>query len=167
MKNLKRSVIGISSILVGMLVAVFAGAPAQAATVANHTAAGNVLIAPAAPSNARQLVAIPNAVAPTISPSVNTSHVPPSTGYTCPYGDLCTVVWDPTAGSWKVFYLYNCARYTLYNWLGTGNYYDHQTPGTVSHYYGSSGNTLKTFTATSSPTNVNQDWGPVYFIRNC
>lgn len=167
MTNIKRSIIGISGIFVAVVLAVFAGAPAQAATVANHTSGGTVLVTPSAPTGVQPLVAIPNAVAPTISPSVGTSHVPPSTGYNCPYGDLCAVVWDPTTGSWKVFYLYNCARYYLYNWIGTGNYYDHQTPGTVSHFYGSGGGIVKTFTATSSPTNVSQDWTPVYSIRNC
>jgi hypothetical protein len=145
-----------------------ATATAQAASSPSHTTGDRVLMTPAAPPAAAAHSAAgfaPAAVAPTISPSVATKHEPPSTAYTCYTGDLCPVVWDPTTSSYKIFFLYNCARYSLYNWEGTGNYSDRQTSGAHSYFYGSSGNVLTSFYPPK--TNVSYNWTPVYSIRNC
>lgn len=163
--TIKRWILVASGILAGMLLAVFAGAPAQAATVTHHNASGSMLTAPPAPSGAQLLLVRPDAVTPTISPSVTTGYTSASGGYSCPYGDLCALVWDPTKSNWKIFYLYSCARYSLYNWLDTGYYFDNQTAGTVSTFYGSSGNALKTFTPDQKQHSYG--WTPVYSIRNC
>lgn len=63
------------------------------------------------------------------------------------------------------FFFYNCARYHLSDWNGTGNFYDAQTGGVTSYFYGQSGNVLRSFTPDF--TNHDQDWGPVWSIRNC
>jgi hypothetical protein len=170
----KRSVFGLLSLMLAVVVAIFfAGSPAQAATsssraasVASRPSTGNqILIAPAAPAGLRSAAVHPDAVAPTTSPSVSTSHAASGTAYTCYSGDLCAVAWDPTTSSWKIFYLYECELYSLSYWSGDGNYYDNQSSSAHSYFYGESGNVLSSFYP--QYTNVAYDWTPVYSIRNC
>lgn len=162
-----RLTVGAAALLLGVG-ALAAASPAQAASAPSHTTGDRVLMTPAAPpADAAQRDAgrAPAVAAPTISPSVATKHEPPSTAYTCYTGDLCPVVWDYSTSSYKIFFLYNCARYSLYNWLGSGNYSDRQTSGAHSYFYGSSGNVLTSFYPPK--TNVSYNWTPVYSIRNC
>jgi hypothetical protein len=105
------------------------------------------------------------AVSPTISPSANYFFIPPNSDYQCYSGNLCTGVWDPTRSQWKIFKLYYCNFYTLYNWLGDGFYVNNQTDGTTAYFYNSSRQVIK-----SAPADHEQhpyDWDPVYYIRNC
>lgn len=106
------------------------------------------------------------ATSPTISPSVTTRHVSPGDTYTCSHGNLCTLVWDPTSGSWKIFYLYYCNRYSLAYWQGGGYYWNNQTSGTLARFMGENG-TIFTFSRAPSSPNMSQDWNPIYSIINC
>ncbi|MFQ3559756.1 hypothetical protein QZN11_23555 [Streptomyces gramineus] len=155
-----RSVIGLLGALVVASAALFVAGPAQAAP---PETAAHVHVLPAAPAGATARSAA--AVSPTSSPAVRTAHGNPGDPYTCASGTLCAVVWDPTTGDYKQFFFYNCARYYLSNWNGTGNFYDAQTGGVTSYFYGQSGNVLRSFTPDF--TNHDQDWGPVWSIRNC
>ncbi|MFF9396201.1 hypothetical protein [Streptomyces griseoluteus] len=139
-------------------------AVAQAAGSSDHTTGGVVLHYPAAPEGARATATLVTAVSPTISPAVRTEHGAPGASYTCASGNLCLVVWDPTTSDYKRFSLYTCQKYALSNWNGWGNYYDAQTGGVTSYFYDSSGHVLKSFT---SGHNVDQDWTPVWSVRNC
>jgi len=102
---------------------------------------------------------------PAVSPSAGSTHQAGGTSYTCPSGNLCAVVYDPTTSSWEIFFLYNCARYSLSYWNGTGNFSDYQTGGVTSYFYGQSGNTVRSFRPILD--DISQDWGPVWSIRNC
>ncbi|MEV7324171.1 hypothetical protein [Streptomyces sp. NPDC093970] len=156
-----RSVIGLLGALVLALAALFVAGPAQA--VPQRTG-GHVLVLPPAPVGAASQ-SVAAAVSPTSSPAVRTAHGSPGQTYTCASGNLCAVVWDPTTNDYKQFFFYNCARYSLSYWNGTGNFYDAQTGGVTSYFYGQSGNVLRSFTPDF--TNHDQDWGPVWSIRNC
>jgi hypothetical protein len=118
----------------------------------------------AAPRVASQRAAVP-ANAPSVSPSVRTIHVATGEPYTCDTGNLCLEVWDPTTSNWKVFYLYNCRKYSLSYFNGWGDFTDYQTGGVRSYFYGQSGNELRSFTPPQ--LEVPQDWGPVWSVRNC
>ena len=163
----KRSICGVISATILILAAIFVGGSAQAATSsADHGKAGHVLIAPSAPQGAAAMSAKSAAASsPRTSPSVRTQHVQPGQTYDCASGNLCAVVWDPTTYNYKVYFLYTCSRYSLSYWNGTGNYYDAQTGGVTSYFYGQSGNVLKSFTPDFQ--NHDQDWTPVWSIRNC
>ncbi|MFL6115325.1 MAG: hypothetical protein ACJ786_28850 [Catenulispora sp.] len=164
-KLLRLTVGGAAALVLGA--AAFAAAPAQAAPVPNHASGDRVLTAPAAPPAGAQSTAgvVPNASAPTVSPSVSTIHIAPGASYTCYSGDLCPVVWDYSTSSYKVFFMFNCARYTLYNWLGSGNYSDRQSSNALTIFYGAGGSYITSFYPPK--TNVPYDWTPVYYIRNC
>jgi murein DD-endopeptidase MepM/ murein hydrolase activator NlpD len=106
---------------------------------------------------------------PTISPSdsapnADFEHVSAGGSYSCPFGTLCTGVWDPSVGKWKVFKLYYCRTYALSNWLGAGFFWNNQTPGTTAFFYGQSGNVLASFLPGGQ---LNYNWDPVWFIKNC
>ncbi|MER7706611.1 hypothetical protein ABTX81_27410 [Kitasatospora sp. NPDC097605] len=106
------------------------------------------------------------AVSPTVSPAARFGHVPPDSDYQCAPGNLCALVWDPTTADYKIFYLYDCARYSLSGWNGQGFYADNQTGGVRSYFYGANGGVLKSFTPDGG-ANHTQDWTPVWSIRNC
>ncbi|MFB7471549.1 hypothetical protein [Kitasatospora sp. NPDC056184] len=160
----KRSALGLAGALTAALTA-FAGAhPAEAAAAAQ---AAPVLVAPPAPPSSPQgPPAAPAAVSPTVSPSAPFGHVPADSDYQCAPGNLCALVWDPTAGDYKIFYLRSCARYSLGGWYGQGFYADNQTSGTRSYFYDANGGVLKSFTSDGG-ANHTQDWTPVWSIRNC
>ncbi|MBY8874310.1 hypothetical protein K7640_20985 [Micromonospora sp. PLK6-60] len=155
-------------VLAGLL-AVAAPAHAKAAApTASSPAAAPVAAAPvaAAPVAVKATTAVAAAaIAPTISPAARrVRHVSNPATTSCPSGNLCAFVWDPTRGNWKVFDLYYCHRYSLSYWQGTGSYNNHQYGGVRVTFYGQSGNVLKTFTKTGKGT---QNWNPVWSIRNC
>ncbi|MCS0639457.1 hypothetical protein NX801_28255 [Streptomyces sp. LP05-1] len=162
----KRFVLGILTVLACVLAAVFGiGGTAQAAPAADHRSeAGVVVTLPPAPAGA-QLRSDRAAGAPGTSPAVHREHRPGGTTYTCPSGNLCANVWDPTTGDWVTFYFYTCKRYGLSNWSGTGNYRNAQTGSVTSYFYGQGGNVL--WTSTPGPADHGADWGPVWSIRNC
>ncbi|MFP8883082.1 MULTISPECIES: hypothetical protein [Streptomyces] len=162
----KHSVLGLAAGVASLLVSAAVTGPAQAATPADGGATVQVMKAPPAPEEARTVQAQgAAATSPGISPSVRTAHVPPYSDFPCASGNLCTLAWDSTKGMWKVFYLYTCNRYHLTNWLGTGHYANRQTGSPTSYFYGSSGNVIKSFKPFSGTRQ--QDWGPVWSIRNC
>ena len=149
--------------LLACLVSATTLSQSQAQTTSSTPSGGVVLRAPAAPSGA-SAIAQALATSPRISPAVSTTHVPARGTFTCYYGDLCPAVWDPTTGTFKVFFLYTCARYSVSYWGGSGGFADNQTPGTRSYFYGSTGGVLKSFLA---PSSGSQNWDPVYSVRNC
>jgi hypothetical protein len=165
--SVKRSVFGLLGLLLAVVLAAFAAAPANAATVQAHNSNnGNLILTfPPAPAGARSAAVHPNVVAPTTSPAVTTIHGGPGSTYTCNSGDLCAVVWDPTTSSYEAFVFYVCQRYYLANWFGNGNYYDNQSSSAHSYFYGAGGNVLTSFYP--QRTNIAYDWDPVYSIRNC
>jgi hypothetical protein len=105
------------------------------------------------------------AVSPTISGNVRTIHVSQPGYFTCETGNLCTWVWDPTTGDFKVFFLYNCATYHLYNWYGDGGFKDNQYGNPISTFWGQYWNKIRTFTP--SPAQLTQNWNDVWHITNC
>ena len=105
------------------------------------------------------------AVPPTVSPAADFFYYP-GPGYTCPEGNFCARVWDPTAGTYRVYKLYRCATYSLSNWLGVGGYANRQTGDrATATFYGQNGQVLKNVPVGGSIQD--QDWGPVWKIRNC
>ncbi|GAA1385315.1 hypothetical protein GCM10009639_07840 [Kitasatospora putterlickiae] len=164
----KRSALGVAGALTAVLTAFAGTGPAQAAPApATPPSTGQVLIAPPAPPlQAQAQAAAIAAVSPTISPAAPFDHVPADSDYRCDPGNLCTLVWDPTAGDYKIFFLSGCARYSLSGWFGQGFYADNQTGGVRSYFYGANGAVLKSFTPDGG-ANHTQDWTPVWSIRNC
>ncbi|MFF7856310.1 hypothetical protein [Streptomyces sp. NPDC007904] len=146
----QRSVLSTISVLIGTLMAVLLAGPAQAA-----------------PSPAREAVPARSlaAASPTVSPYANYVHVARGEASpTCPSGYLCTGVWDPAVGKVKIFFFFDCTRYSLSNWAGEGHYVNNQTGGAVAYFYGSNGQVLHAIPAQSG-TRV--DWNPVWSIRPC
>ncbi len=164
----KRLSMGLVGACLGMLMGMPATGLAQAADQPNQREGSRVVTLPPAPAGtgfqtSSALGAA--AVAPTISPAVRTEHGAPGSSYDCPTGTLCTHVWDPTTSSWKTFFLYRCNKYALANWNGMGAYYNNQTGGVRSYFYDGNNRVLKSFTP--DPHDHDQDWTPVWYIRNC
>ncbi|GAA4064981.1 hypothetical protein GCM10022233_44360 [Streptomyces shaanxiensis] len=157
----QRSVLGVIGALILALAAVFAAGPAQAASSSTNAA-----VAPPAPQGAQAADVSIAAVSPGISPAANFIHVAAGGTFDCTSGSLCAAVWDPTTSDWKIYYLYTCARYSLSNWNGTGYYFDEQTGGVTSYFYGQSGNVLRSFKPDGGIRHE-VDWTPVWSIRNC
>ncbi|MGW4232762.1 hypothetical protein ACWEF9_26355 [Streptomyces sp. NPDC004980] len=135
---------------------------AAATTTAALLTAGLVPAAAAAPAPAARSAA---AVSPTVSPAADFFYTS-GPGYTCPTGNLCARVWDPTVGKYKVFKFYNCNTYALSNWDGTGGYANRQTGSrATAKFYGQSGNVLKSVPVGESVQGYG--WSPVWKIRNC
>ncbi|MFJ8113849.1 hypothetical protein [Streptomyces sp. NPDC096132] len=142
------------------------GGTANAADPAVGTPAAHQAVtrtAPSAPVGVQNLG--PTATSPYTSPASTAGHVTPGQTYTCEYLNLCELVWDPTTANWELFKQDPCNRYYVYYWDGGGYYINNQTTGTVSSFYGSSGNTLWTDTSPTGQTYA--DWTPVYSLRNC
>ncbi|MFJ9907395.1 hypothetical protein ACIRVK_31640 [Streptomyces sp. NPDC101152] len=146
----KRSLPGTIGVLACLLTALFATAPAQAATAPVPRAADHVQVAAA--------------LSPTISPAADYIYRADDETFTCSPGNLCLEVWDPTVSKWKVYFLYTCARYSLSHWNGDGYYLNKQTGSVTSYLYDANGNVLRAF---SPPQVGTQDWGPVWSVRNC
>ncbi|MEU4772808.1 hypothetical protein [Micromonospora sp. NPDC023644] len=88
----------------------------------------------------------------------------PGDTYTCPYGYFCAQVWAGFV--WKVFFLYDCQIYDLYNWTGTGYWRNNQTSSAPNPYLlGSSGIPIRVLA--KSPSSGSADWDPVYSISPC
>ncbi|MBZ3906608.1 MULTISPECIES: hypothetical protein [Streptomyces] len=134
----KRSLLGAAGTLTLALASVVTAGPAQAAT---------------------------SAASPTTSPAVRSELLAPGSGVVCSSGNFCASVWDPAANRFRVFYFYNCARYSLSNWNEWGEAKNSQTGSAVARTYGSSGNQLGAYNADNAVYAVN--WAPVYSIRNC
>ncbi|MFD8982907.1 hypothetical protein [Streptomyces sp. NPDC059564] len=162
--RVKHSILAMAGVTAALLTASLTTGSAQAAAPAEQAPAARALTAPAAPASAgRSSVAA--AVSPGISPGVNTIHVAPGGSYSCARGNLCTLVWDPTTGNWKVFYLNACHRYSVFNWEGNGAYWDQQTGNVLSTFYDAAGGEVNSFRPGGGQ--LGQNWSPVYSIQNC
>ncbi|MDH6221637.1 hypothetical protein [Streptomyces pseudovenezuelae] len=156
----KRSLPGLIGALVVVLAALFGAGPAQAA----DSPSGHYLMLPTAPHSAAARSAV--AHSPGISPAANkVVHVAVGDGVACDSGNFCTAVWDPTTNDWKVFFLFQCALYSLSYWNGDGYYANSQTGGAVAIVYGQSGNEL--VRAPVEPVTYLYNWDPAWSIRNC
>ncbi|MGW1841375.1 hypothetical protein [Streptomyces sp. NPDC001966] len=132
-----------------------------AATALASAIALGVVAAPAQADTSTNSIA---AVSPSISPAAPYKYYPDGTPSQCAYENLCLSVWDYTKNQWKVFSLKTCNKYALSNFEGDGFFDNNQTKGTVSTFYGSSGNVLRKSTAREqSPIG----WSPVWSVRNC
>lgn len=108
---------------------------------------------------------------PTISPSdsapgADVQFAPAGGTYSCASGTFCAGVWDPNAGQWKVFKLFFCTTYALSNWNGSGFYFDNQTAGTQTFFYDQFHIQINKNAIFPGPQ-VNYNWDPVWFIKNC
>ncbi|MET8910204.1 hypothetical protein [Micromonospora sp. NPDC004551] len=104
------------------------------------------------------------AATPTISPSVTTKSVAPGGTYTCSSGYFCAQVWAGSA--WKVFFLYTCQIYDIYNWTGTGYWRNNQSSGAPNPYLlGSQG--IPIHVLAKSPSSGSVDWDPLWAISPC
>jgi hypothetical protein len=132
-------------------------------------AGGHLLTAPSAPAGAASRSIRPaSGTSPWVSPGVQTEYASPGSTYYCNYGDLCTMAWDPTVGLWKIFHLYDCHYYTLYYWNGQGYYYDNQSGNVWSYFFYIDGTPSVEFTVSmAGHINNPENWGPIYYIRNC
>ncbi|WP_326761935.1 hypothetical protein OHB35_46470 [Streptomyces phaeochromogenes] len=139
--RLQRSLLGAASTMTLVLASVSVSGSAQAASSAT------------------------SAVSPTISPAVPSQLVPSGGHVTCDTGNFCAGVWDPTVNQWRVFFLYDCNRYYLSNWQGTGEVMNSQTDNAQATIYGQNGNVIQTFPVSTDAPDV--DWEPVWSIRNC
>ncbi|MFB6887999.1 hypothetical protein ACFCX4_01615 [Kitasatospora sp. NPDC056327] len=102
---------------------------------------------------------------PSVSPYVKPRALGVGVPIACPTGSLCVGAWDADASVWKVFDLDACNRYYLSYFNDSGWYFDNQTGGVTSTFYGRNSNVLRTFTPDS--TRHDLDWTPVWSIRNC
>jgi hypothetical protein len=108
------------------------------------------------------------ATAPSISPSTDFEDVVPGQPYTCALGTFCAGVSNPVNGKWRVFKLFTCRRYRVFDWIGAGFYWDHQTGHPQSNVFGSNGAVLNPpGNIFPSDTQPFIDWTPVFSIRNC
>ncbi|MFI9485590.1 hypothetical protein ACIG47_04305 [Promicromonospora sp. NPDC052451] len=171
----KRAVAALSGLLMALLCALGGAQAAQAAgdattngtRVTNVPAQDRTLVLPPAPTETSARGDRGALAVPTISPSVTVSYANPGQQYGCEYGTMCAWAWDTSQNKWKIFHLYNCRTYTLYNWVGDGGWDNNQTTGTVARFYGSNGSTQVLDPSTAFERRHPESWDPVYFIRNC
>ncbi len=109
---------------------------------------------------------------PTISPSnsapgADYEYADPGETYSCASGTLCTLVWDPNAGQWKIFKLYYCHTYALAHWEGSAFYWDNQTGNPKSIFYGQAMNKLFEFYPGGGQLEYRPGWHDVWYIKNC
>jgi hypothetical protein len=119
---------------------------------------------------ANQPAAQPGAVAPSISPAAySVTHLAAgNSAYSCPSGQLCLQVDDPTTNGTTVFDLYYCKTYALSHWYNSGTYIDNQTgTSTTTYFYGAStSQVLAKFTPTGTQQHT-YNWTPVNWIKPC
>ncbi|MEU2287123.1 hypothetical protein ABZ614_35320 [Streptomyces sp. NPDC013178] len=156
--------LGVFGVLLSVLLSAFAAGPVQAATDSPRAEDSHTMIMPPAPEGAPSPTSRVAAASPTISPSANYVHATSGNPVDCDEGYLCPAVWDPSAGAYKVFFLYYCNRYSLSNWNGRGQVVNNQI-GAAAFFYGQNGEVLDAVL----PDRVayDYDWTPVWHIRNC
>lgn len=164
-KRSKTGILARGLALIGgaVLASVIVLAAPAAARPSERSVGSHISTLSALPRDVRPEAAVA-AVAPTISPAAFRVRHSPSKTVPCPSGNLCASVWDPTRSDWKIFDLYYCKRYYLSYWQGAGQYDNAQTGGVRVYFYGQAGNVLKSFTAGGVGQ---QNWDPVWSIRNC
>lgn len=162
-----RMLVLVAAALGCLILTLLAIGPAQATSArSSHAVRSIVMRMPAAPAaTPGALMPAATNASPQTSPAASYVYTPAGGSVTCQPGNLCTAVYDPTKGEYKVFFLSICARYALSYWNGTGVFTDNQTGGVRSYFYNSSGGIITSFV----PVIVNRtyDWTPVWSIRNC
>ncbi|MFE2013618.1 hypothetical protein [Streptomyces sp. NPDC059491] len=166
MSRTRRSPLGVVGALLWVLVTVFASVPAQAASSGGprEGGGGHIMVMPPAPRAQVPSSRAVAAVSPTVSPWADYVHTSSGSPVTCASGNLCTGVWDPVVGKYKVFFLYRCHQYALSHWNGVGQVVNNQV-GAASFFYGQNGQVLDV--VLPEPTPFTYDWTPVWSIRNC
>ncbi|MFE0590320.1 peptidase inhibitor family I36 protein [Micromonospora echinospora] len=81
----------------------------------------------------------------------------------CPYTALCLYT-EPNTGG-RMFALYACGNYALYNWNGYGSVANNQTPGTWAYMLDQNGNAIHAFVPPGVATYVNFD--PFWYAKPC
>ncbi|MEU9861053.1 hypothetical protein AB0D99_09260 [Streptomyces sp. NPDC047971] len=161
----RRSALGVAGAFLWVLVSAFAAGPAHAASDAPRGGGGYTMIMPPAPQSAGPASArTVAAVSPTVSPWADYVHTSSGNPVQCASGNLCTGVWDPVVGKYKVFFLYRCHQYSLSYWNGVGQVVNNQV-GAAAFFYGQNGQVLDV--VLPEPTPFTYDWTPVWSIRNC
>ncbi|MFG3037445.1 hypothetical protein ACGFYZ_11120 [Streptomyces sp. NPDC048330] len=166
MSRTRRSPLGVVGALLWVLVTVFASVPAQAASSGGprEGGGGHIMVMPPAPRAHVPSSRAVAAVSPTVSPWADYVHTSSGSPVTCASGNLCTGVWDPVVGKYKVFFLYRCHQYALSHWNGVGQVVNNQV-GAAAFFYGQNGQVLDV--VLPEPTPFTYDWTPVWSIRNC
>ncbi|MEU8759707.1 hypothetical protein [Streptomyces sp. NPDC048659] len=165
MSRSRRSNLGAGGALLWVLVSVLAAGPAQAAASDGPRAGGgHTMVMPPAPRGEGPSSRTVAAVSPTVSPWADYVHTSSGSPVTCASGNLCTGVWDPVVGKYKVFFLYRCAQYSLSYWNGVGQVVNNQV-GAAAFFYGQNGQVRDV--VLPDPRPFTYDWGPVWSIRNC
>lgn len=164
-KRLLVSAIGLPALIAGALLATTpaqATTPTQAAAPAQDTSGVRWVRLPAAPAASSAGL---RATAPSANPAPGYTDYAPGSIASCSRGVLCTAVWNPVNNKWRQFNLAACNLYRLAYWQGGGSYFDNQTGGVTSYFYGQTGNELHHFTPDQTQHAYN--WDNVYSIRNC
>ncbi len=129
-------------------------------------AGGLVAIALAGGLATSSAAATSTAAAPT-APAHAASSPPPGSrqfGRTyCLADHLCTFHLDSSNNGYYNSY-YDCQRIYLTDWHGSGEIMNNQSSGTVTTFYGESGNVLSTSKAYQE---VGMDWDPVWSFQVC
>jgi hypothetical protein len=148
---------------------------ADRAAPSDPQAPADLLVAPPAPDGAASKLAGGDkgevsilAATPTISPGTAFEDVAPGQIYTCALGTLCTGVWNPNLNKWRVFKLVTCTTYAVFNWNGSGFYWDNQTGNPATMVFGQNGAQLNPpGSIFPGGGQLGIDWNPVFSIRNC
>ncbi|MEU2556813.1 hypothetical protein ABZ589_34950 [Streptomyces sp. NPDC013313] len=161
--RIKRLLLSVIAAPALIAVSVLATGTAQATPPAKDTAAVQWHRLPAAPA-ASQVSAL-RATAPSTAPAAGYVEYSPGSVAPCSRGVLCTAVWNPVSLKWRQFNLSACNLYNVFYWQNGGYYFDNQTGGVRSYFYGQSGNVLLSFTPDATQRDYN--WDRVYSVRNC
>ncbi|MEU7398366.1 MULTISPECIES: hypothetical protein [Streptomyces] len=165
MSRTRRSTLGVAAAFLWVLASAFAAAPAHATSDTPSESGSRIMIMPPAP---RETAAASSravaAVSPTVSPAADYVHTTSGNPVECTSGNLCAGVWDPAVGKYKVFFLYQCAQYSLSYWNGVGQAVNNQI-GAAAFFYGQNGQVLDVALPENRP--FTYDWTPVWSIRNC
>jgi hypothetical protein len=87
----------------------------------------------------------------------------------CPHQRVCVAVLDyqnDQINTWKIWDLYQCGDYSLYNWYSRGWIRNNQSGGAVTYRLDSNSSTL----SPSHPVNnrwLDANWEPAWHIRPC
>ncbi|HJP73376.1 MAG TPA: hypothetical protein VJ914_03860 [Pseudonocardiaceae bacterium] len=81
----------------------------------------------------------------------------------CLAGHLCAFHLDSAHTGYYTSYYY-CQRIYLSDWVGSGEIMNNQSTGTVTTFYGQSGNVISTSKAFQE---VGIDWDPVWSFQVC
>ncbi|MYY05065.1 MULTISPECIES: hypothetical protein [unclassified Streptomyces] len=136
------------------------GAAAVLATAVTALAVPQAEAGQAAPAPASV-----QAKSPTVSPSTGHAPIYNDAGLiSCQVGSLCTAVWDPARGQWRVDRFEKCGTYYLSYWEGAGTYINNQTGGAVGKFIRAD-ETSKKAPADNKSHPIN--WSEFWSIKPC